>query len=1284
MAARHSFLPQIKKLGSLYAKLVFANLAFVLMVLSSSIFVRNMLRNYLHRDATNILTQTRHSIEAEFIEPQTTLIAISENIRSMILHGSNAYETLETMRNIGHEMQLKPDGFIFENLFGYFEAFGGVYLTTSSRNISEDYDPAERPWYQAAVKAGGTTAATAVYYNARLDTHIITLTRRIFDDEGQPLGVICMDVPLDRIKNSAANMHLTGNSYGMLLDENFDIIYHPSHGMIGMNVSEIESGVAQLGDSIRSGEVIFEREVNNYQDILTIVFSARFENGWVLLNVTPKAEYYHDLNNMMLILVTLGGLLATTLSIILIYVERAKNRADEENRQKGIALASLEKIREEEERTQIMFDATPLGCKLWDKNLNLIECNKRALELFDLRDKQEFYDKFFELSPEYQPDGNLSKEKAAEYVQKAFDEGYYQFEWMHQKLNGEPIPSEIILVRIMYKGEYVVAGYIRDLREYKQMMKKIEQRDNLLNTVNHTAALLLATENEENMKGSILKGMELLGCAVDVDRVQIWQNKTIDGILYFALNYEWLSEIGKQKAPVPADLKIPYSEKPEWESKFLRGEYINSLLSELPPDDRDFLSPYDIKSIVIIPLFLQDRFWGFFSLDDCHNGRTFTEEEINILRSGGLLIANAFLRSDMLQNIRTGAVRLETALKEAQAANTAKSKFLATMSHEIRTPMNVILGVTESQLLNTAISQEIKEAFEKIYNSGDLLLHIINDILDLSKIEADKFELNPANYEILSLINDAANLNVMQFGHKQIEFNLHVDENLPVFLHGDELRIKQILNNILSNAFKYTDSGEIVLSLTAENTTDEQTTLIFSVSDTGQGMTEEQIQKLFDEYARFNLETNRSTVGTGLGMAITNNLIKMMGGAIHVESAPGKGSLFTVKIPQKITSPGLLGREAMENFKKFHFTDKVQKKKAVIHREPMPYGRVMIVDDMKSNLDVAKLLLKPYELYIDTASSGNEALTFIKNGNVYDIIFMDHMMPEMDGMEATKKIRGMGYTHPIFALTANAVTGQQEMFLANGFDGYISKPIDLRQLNDSLNKHIRDKERGRKKAEAKAAMADTAADPAAEAQLRAAIITSVSIPGIDTEKGLALYDGNMEIYISILRSFVPNALSNIEKLRGVTQETLPDYAITVHGMKSICANIGAEHLRAAAFNLETMAKSGDLKGVTEINEMFLAETEEAVSEIQAWLKENDTSLPKPQLPHPDRSLLILLYQHCAAFDMKGIDNVLERLEGANYDRDGELVSWLREKINESDFTSVIERLAVYVSESILR
>ncbi|MCL2875815.1 MAG: ATP-binding protein [Betaproteobacteria bacterium] len=395
---------------------------------------------------------------------------------------------------------------------------------------------------------------------------------------------------------------------------------------------------------------------------------------------------------------------------------------------------------------------------------------------------------------------------------------------------------------------------------------------------------------------------------------------------------------------------------------------------------------------------------------------------------------------------------------EAVSANRAKSTFLTQMSHEIRTPMNAILGVAEIQLQHADLSPETRKAFDRIYAAGYTLLGIINDILDLSKIEAGKLELVPTPYEIMSFISDTVQLNLMRVANKPVEFKLQLDENLPLNLVGDELRIKQILNNILSNAFKYTEAGEVRLSVAVEyyESGDREVTLVYRVSDTGLGMTEEQVEKLFEEYSRFYTKTSRPVEGTGLGMSITRHLVHMMGGEIFVKSEPGRGTTFAVRLPQGNLGTGRLGREFAESLECFGGGEPYFKKKQIV-REPIPHGSVLIVDDSETNLYVGKGLMAPYGLKIDTALSGFEAINKIKQGKKYDIIFMDHMMPDMDGIEAARIIRDQGYSNLIVALTANAVLGQAEIFLQNGFDGYITKPIDTNQLDAVLSKLVRGK-----------------------------------------------------------------------------------------------------------------------------------------------------------------------------------------------------------------------------------
>ena len=532
---------------------------------------------------------------------------------------------------------------------------------------------------------------------------------------------------------------------------------------------------------------------------------------------------------------------------------------------------------------------------------------------------------------------------------------------------------------------------------------------------------------------------------------------------------------------------------------------------------------------------------------------------------------------------------LKAALEAANAASKSKSIFLANMSHEIRTPMNAILGITEIQLQNKENGADVMEAFAKIYNSGDLLLRVINDLLDMSKIEAGKLELASARYELASMINDTVSLNMVKIDSKPIEFVLDVDSNTPFALLGDELRIKQILNNLLSNSFKYTEKGTVNLRVHAETKSggdDSTVTLVLRVSDTGCGMTECQLQRLFDEYARFNTENNNITEGAGLGMPITRNLVRLMNGEIFVESELNKGTTVTVCLPQERVGNRVIGHELAENLCRFRVNSVTQMRKAQIAYEPMPYGRVLIVDDVETNLYVSKGLMLPYGLNVETVMSGFEAIEKIKSGKVYDIIFMDHMMPKMDGIEATKIIRDLGYEHPIVALTANVLAGQADVFLKNGFDEFIPKPIDIRQLNACLKKLIRDKQLPEVIEAATLEKEDIGDEYAAKKETRPSINPQLTeIFARDLSKALSILE---EIY---------------SKRDALSDDDARMYTITAHAMKSALANIGEAALSNTARKLEQAGRDENIGMITADTPEFIRQLRALMEKLQKEKKE---------------------------------------------------------------------------------
>ncbi|MCL2479789.1 MAG: ATP-binding protein, partial [Treponema sp.] len=585
---------------------------------------------------------------------------------------------------------------------------------------------------------------------------------------------------------------------------------------------------------------------------------------------------------------------------------------------------------------------------------------------------------------------------------------------------------------------------------------------------------------------------------------------------------------------------------------------------------------------------------------------------------------------------------LKSARRTAEIASDAKSSFLANMSHEIRTPMNAILGITEIQLQDETLPPNISDALGKIYNSGEILLNIINDILDLSKIEAGKLELSPIKYEVSSLINDTVSLNLMRIGSKAIRFELSVDPDTPSSLIGDDLRIKQILNNLLSNAFKYTQKGKVILSVSSEeliknensinpeyddllpdaSTGNADMTMVFTVSDTGQGMTEEQIDKLFDKYTRFNEQENRKTEGTGLGMNITRNLVNLMNGRITVKSAVNQGSVFTVYLPQKKTDSGVIGKELAGNLEQFNLNSVKKNRRSQIVYEPMPYGSVLIVDDVESNLYVARGLMAPYGLTIDTAADGFQAIEKIKEGKVYDIIFMDHMMPNMNGIEATEKIRSSGYTQPIIALTANAVSGQANLFLENGFDGFISKPIDIRQLNTVLKHFIRDKQ--------PFGILEQVRQTAEEQKIKKA--------------NMKPFDQKFNVF------FVKDAQKAIDTLEKIlakgnpcSDEDIQSYIINTHGMKSPLKLIGETELAQTAEELEKAGRGKNMAVIESETPAFLDGLRAVIAKLTPSKKNADTEHTGEDRDYL-REKLITVKEACENYDKRVVKAAITRLE----------------------------------------
>ena len=610
-----------------------------------------------------------------------------------------------------------------------------------------------------------------------------------------------------------------------------------------------------------------------------------------------------------------------------------------------------------------------------------------------------------------------------------------------------------------------------------------------------------------------------------------------------------------------------------------------------------------------------------------------------------------------IKELETKSEQLELALDRAHAAGRSRRDFLAAMSHEIRTPLNAIIGITQMEMQKQNIPDEFASAFEKIYSSGIGLLGIINDILDLSKIESGKMELHEAKYDLPGLINDTTQLNIIQLSSKPIEFIVNVDEDLPSKLVGDELRLKQVLNNLLSNAIKYTSRGYVKLTVTHIQESNNSVELVFIVEDTGRGISDDDLKRMFTTYTRFDAD-HSGEQGTGLGLSISKSLVVLMGGNIKVESEYGKGSTFIATVKQKAVRCKKIGPKRAEKLRTFTFMKKNQLNKRKIQHDLLPYGKVLVVDDVESNLYVAHGLLSAYKLTVDTADSGIQAIEMIKKGKSYDIIFMDHMMPDLDGIETTQALRKMGYKNPIVALTANALVGNDKMFMQRGFDGFISKPIDIKHLDNILNRFIRVE---------------------LEKNIQENLAKALSI-----KKDLSSGKN-----IDLVKSFLRDAVKAVDSLHKIERELylvssgdidLKAFITVTHAMKSALANIGETEKSAFALNLETAGRNGDRIFILDNIDPFINMIETLIAELRT------INEPSKHEDHDVTEDLDYLTKHLSAFiaaceqyDITAAFAAIDAIKENSWNKD--TMNALNELHDilflDSDFEAAIERAKIF-------
>ena len=557
-----------------------------------------------------------------------------------------------------------------------------------------------------------------------------------------------------------------------------------------------------------------------------------------------------------------------------------------------------------------------------------------------------------------------------------------------------------------------------------------------------------------------------------------------------------------------------------------------------------------------------------------------------------MAVCNSIFRivSGSLEKARLSE-ELARAKEEAELANKAKSKFLARMSHEIRTPINAIFGMNE-MIIRESEEPAIRKYAKDVKDSSELLLNIVNDILDSSKIESGMMELVESEYDIHTLLNDLHNMTIIKAKEKNLELEFIVDQSLPCKYYGDDQRIRQVLLNLLSNGVKYTNHGKITLQVSGERQ-GEYAVLHYFVRDTGMGIREEDIDKLYDEFRRFDIDKNRYVEGTGLGITIAQQFLKLMGSELQIHSEYEKGSEFSFKLVQKIVDETPI----KDSEQKFNPSASEEKKQLRFTAEK---AKILVVDDYQMNIKVFKNLVKFAKMQISEAISGNECLELLEKQK-FDVIFLDHMMPGLDGIETLRIIhqRNLCENVPIIMLTANAIIGDKERYLEEGFDDFLSKPIIPELLTEMLLKYLppeyivsegdnklkpqtvtpeNSNISKQNKEEDETTMIKVTQEEHFEA-VRAAL------PELNYEAGLNTCRGDEDFYLELLTDFSELPIkAELSKL--LADKDAANYAIQVHGFKNNAYTIGAKEIGDLAYELEKLTKAADWTNVPELQDQM--------------------------------------------------------------------------------------------------
>ncbi|MDR2740819.1 MAG: PAS domain S-box protein [Treponema sp.] len=896
--------------------------------------------------------------------------------------------------------------------------------------------------------------------------------------------------------------------------------------------------------------------------------------------------------------------------------------------------AQEEQARQAEERTKVMLNAMPIACLLMDAAGNVYDCNSTAVTLFGAKSKEDYLEHSYNYyMPEVQPNGMNSKAEAENRIKTALVVGGLKFEWLHCTAKGKFFPAEVSLVRISWQNTQHIAMYIQNITETKENEKRIHKANErtrvMLDAMPMACVFIDEQGNAIDCNAEAPHLFEVPSRQEFLERYYTYmpelQSDGVHSLMEIRLRIqealktgygysEWMYLTASGgKLPVEAimirvewngifciatyirDLRTLYEKEKEVRkaeqevllkkqhldimaniSKFAYWEtdannsiifsshfekqfgYDMDEIKSLGLDDRTARYPPSRWVDILHP---EDLERNLRDIDDYFSGVTNhyrSEARIRHKITGEYLwVLSAGLAVEWQDGkpvVMIGGVFNVDDIKRTESAANAKTQFLASMSHEIRTPMNAIIGM--SDLIRTDnMDERQKEFFSDIKKMSKALLQIINDILDFSKIDAGKMDLLPVDFNLSELLNNIVSMHRFTAQSKGLNFKFSIDNNIPSVIYGDDIRIRQIVTNLLSNAIKYTKEGTVCFRVESVHENDTNY-IAFIIEDTGIGIRKEDIARIFDSFEQLDNRQNRGITGTGLGLPITKRLTEMMNGRIDIKSEYKKGSTFTVLLPLK--KGDALAVENTEVDVSITASEGVN---------------VLVVDDSLVNIKVAVAYLATHNIKADTAGSGPDAIKEAKQKE-YHLIFMDHMMPGMDGLETTRRIRALGGWYkfsPIIALTANAVSGAKELFFKNKMNDFLPKPIDVNELNRILAKWL---------------------PPNMVSKSMQAATNRVYSPStdnqnfIDKNTGLLYAAGDEALYMELLRDFSSTHRQDIQKIQtAMDMGDLKSARLTAHTLTSSSALIGAKQLSAVALVAETVLSGEQILSNDEMDKL---------------------------------------------------------------------------------------------------